>query len=572
MESKVALDLLKEPINKLIKGIGKELEQAITNRLLEYQAEEYRRNFYSKTILHRIEPKSLEEFYQPLFIINRGAIKPTESVSQLFSKHNFITLIGSAGSGKSTIVKYLFINSIKEKFKIPIKIELRYLNDFEGSLQEYIYQKIFMFHKLGVSNSIIDRLLNSGDFIFFFDGYDEIDSNSKLAVTKSMDEFVQKYGSNKYLLTSRPYTHIELLPQFTNFEVCNLEDDEIVAFIQKQLPKEESELTQKIILAIDKKENSGYKTFLSNPLLLSMFILTFQSYSDIPEKKSEFYSQVFDALFSLHDSMSKMAYTREKMSGLNKEHFEELLRLFSFISFFEEKFVFSQAYITEKFELIKKMKKSVDFDNEKLIADLQVAICILNKEGLDYLFPHRSLQEYFAASYVKTLGVENKKKFYGKLQTEIESNYMSLFRRDNFLNLLYELDFSAYTRYLAIPLIQKNLNGIFEIKRFTAKNSYQYYCKLTFLSDFIMGFDKKWDLIFDKFFVEGLNIMFKGDGINQFVLTEEEIYRDNSEDNVKKVIQSIKSVKSSGKEIIASMEQILNDIDKGDEAILDLIS
>mgnify|MGYP006218564919 CR=1 FL=1 len=68
MEIKDLTTFFKGPIEKLIGSIGSELQQSFSNRLLEYQVEEYKRNFFSKTILHRAEPKPLSEFYQPLFI------------------------------------------------------------------------------------------------------------------------------------------------------------------------------------------------------------------------------------------------------------------------------------------------------------------------------------------------------------------------------------------------------------------------------------------------------------------------------------------------------------------------
>mgnify|MGYP005811861121 CR=1 FL=1 len=200
------------------------------------------------------------------------------------------------------------------------------MNEFKGSINDYIYNEIFHFQKLGFSNSIIDRLLSSDSFVFFFDGYDELNSTIKSKTTQDIDSFVQKYPSNKFVVTSRPYTSVDLLPLFSNFYVCDLEPSEIAAFVKKQIPDSESELAGKIITAINKIENRSYNSFLSNPLLLSMFILTFQSYSDIPQKRSEFYDQVFDTLFSIHDAVSKLAYVREKVSGLSKDQFEEILR------------------------------------------------------------------------------------------------------------------------------------------------------------------------------------------------------------------------------------------------------
>jgi GTPase SAR1 family protein len=271
-------DSIKETIGMVVKGLTNEIKFIINNRMLEYQAEEFRRNLYTKTLLHRAEPKNLFEFYVPLHIWkldrNRRDSKiPTTSATELFKIAKRITLIGSAGSGKSTIVRYLFLNCIKENFKIPLKVELRYLNDFEGSLIQYIKEQIFKLDKISESDNIIDRLLLSGKFVIFLDGYDEINSGEKERVTKEIDDLVRVYSKNHYILTSRPYTNIDLLPSFHNFHVCDLSKDEIDEFVRKQLPNDEKELAEKIVTAVHKEENKAFTSFLNNPLLLSMFIL-----------------------------------------------------------------------------------------------------------------------------------------------------------------------------------------------------------------------------------------------------------------------------------------------------------
>lgn len=138
--------------------IGKGLDKAIdniefimNNNILEYLSEEYNRNLYVKTLLHRATPVNLFEIYQPLYITpsrnwykqsSRNRVS-TASIKELFKEQQYIILKGTAGSGKSTIIKYLFLNAIQTKFKIPIKIELRYLNDYNGNIIEYIQDKIF---------------------------------------------------------------------------------------------------------------------------------------------------------------------------------------------------------------------------------------------------------------------------------------------------------------------------------------------------------------------------------------------------------------------------------------------
>lgn len=483
IEIKDLSSYFKGPLDKLLGFVGSELKQTFSNRLIEYQREEYKRNYFSKTILHRTAPKSLSEFYQPLYIRWTGdhSGQPaqrisTHSVKKLFQNRSKITLIGTAGSGKSTIVKYLFTNCFTEQFKIPIKIELRYLNDYAGSINDYIFKEIFQFHKLGVTDEIIDRLLNSGDFIFFLDGFDEIKLAKKPSITKDIDSFVTKYSDNKYLITSRPYTDADLLPLFLNFNVCELQQSEISSFIEKQIPSSETELARKIINSV--KNSNTYESFLKNPLLLSMYILTFQSYSSVPAKRCEFYDQVFNTLFSIHDSVSKLSFVREKQSGLSKDQFEITLQLFSFISFFEDMFNFSEKYLNDTLNKIKAKKSNLTFDNDKIISDLKVAIGILNNEGLDYTFPHRSLQEYFAALYISNITDANKIIFYRQLYQRIINNLMIISSKSHFFGLLGELDYDSLATNIIIPMLERIYQDVQQTTTNDKSSAFNNYGKL----------------------------------------------------------------------------------------------
>jgi predicted NACHT family NTPase len=576
METKDFTTIFKGPLDKIIGLIGNELQQIFSNRLLEYQTEEYKRNYFSKTILHRAEPKPLDEFYIPLYISEQKHSHPpkriaTNSAEKLLSKWKYITLIGNAGSGKSTIVKYLFVNSFQVGYKIPIKIELRYLNEFKGNLHDYVFNEIFKFQKLGFSNTIIDRLLDSDNFIFFLDGYDEINSNIKTQTTKDIDSFVTKYPKNRYVITSRPYTNIDLLPLFKNFQVCNLQENDIAAFVKKQIPKEEKELADKMIKAISKRENLSYRDFLSNPLLLSMFILTFQSYSDVPQKRSEFYSQVFDTLFSVHDSMSKLAYVREKTSGLSKDQFEEILRLFSFISFFEEKFIFPSNYLSDKLSIIKSKKKSLDFDNTKFVEDLQVAVGILNKEGLDYTFPHRSLQEYFAAVYIEKLGLVNKKSIYEKLKKEIEDNYTSLMSKDHFYGMLSEIDRNYLSRYLAIPIIENLYQELKKVNQIDKKVAYEFYGRLLLPFHILLRTSQHHKDVHDELLSSEIRYIFFGGKKNQFDFSQVDEKQFGKEFNFPKMIEKVSHFRDCGDQIIQRLVKSIDEIDKSDEEIINLI-
>lgn len=576
MEIKEFKSLLETPINSLLKSVGNELKQVAKNRILEYQATEFKRNYYTKTLLHRSEPIELTEFYQPLYIANQPdttkmskKVKkiPTEDISKLFKKSNYITLIGNAGSGKSTIVKYLFINAVQTSYKIPIKIELRYFNEYKYSFTDYIYDEIFLFHKLGFTNQIIERLLGEDSFVFFLDGYDEISSNKKEQVTQEIDKFVSRFSKNKFLITSRPYTNIDTLPFFSNYVVCNLDDKEIFSFVKKQISNSEKELAEKIIKAINQIDNRSYRTFLSNPLLLSMFILTFQSYSEIPKKRSDFYKQVFDTLYSVHDSVSKLSFVREKISGLPKEGFEDILRLFSFISFFEEKFIFQEEYLYQKLNIIKEKKKNLEFDNDHLVEDLQVAIGILNKEGLDYTFPHRSLQEYFSANYISNLSYQNKELIFKKIKSIIEKEYIYLIHNQNFLTLLGEQDYNSMMRLVAIPMLESIFENLDSKKRLNLNQKYDIVCK-TFLTGLeLMQPELRKELIHKEFCENNRpKMILIGENNNNFVFPKEQNII-----NKKDVDKSIELIKNRKKVWIDDIKKNISEQEQSDADIIDII-
>lgn len=267
----------------------------------------------------------------------------------------------------------------------------------------------------------------------------------------------KKYPQNKYILTSRPFVNIELLENFHNYEVCDLSIDEIKSFIEKQFNKTEKELAEKIIQTINSEDAQTYKSFLSNPLLLSMFIITYQTDSNIPQKRSDYYNQVFNTLYSVHDTSSKLGFVREKKSGLSKENFVEILKRFSFKSFFNQNYTFTTEYFERRLQEIKSDLK-LSFRNEDIIYDLEVAIGILTQDGLDITYPHRSLQEYFAALFVTTITYENKLKVYSYLYDlfiKILDDRTIGDNNSNFFLLLSEMDIVEFQKRLIIPFLKE---------------------------------------------------------------------------------------------------------------------
>jgi hypothetical protein len=132
------------------------------------------------------------------------------------------------------------------------------------------------------------------------------------------------------------------------------------------------------------------------------------------------------------------------------------------------------------------------FENTKLINGNQVAINILNKEGTDYTLPHRSLQEYFTATYIFSLNEENKKIVYSKIINSLtEKNIFSHSSKDNFYLLLSELDQVNVIKYALTPNFENFIKtkNITKYKRKTIIDTFLILNQLFSLFEYILKYD-----------------------------------------------------------------------------------
>lgn len=447
--------LLFKGATRLSKEISSLLKIGLKN-YLESQTEKY---YLTNTFLHRFEKVRFDDIYFPISVLYHNYHTNFHKLSEVFDKYNFITVIGGAGSGKSTFVKYIFLTAIKQTHKIPILVELRHLNEYDGSLTDFISSKILNL-KIEPNDTTLDRVLKKGDFLFLFDGYDEIFTKRKQQIANDIETFTDKYYKNNFIITTRPGSGIESVQRFFNFTVKELTNIEVYQFIDIMVVNEERNGQIKNI--IEKTETKDYKEYLTNPLLLSMFILAFESHPEIPSKKSAFYRNVFDTLYSKHDGVTKGSFPREKKSLIKREDFEEILSAFAFLSLVEGKYSFTEEYLSKKLLVIHKKKPDLNFKIEELLFDLETSISIMVKDGFEFKFPHRSMQEYFASLFISQLPENKKNKAYEKIKSKlVKSSYDGSF---NLWRLCKELDYSFYYEYIVLKEL-KNVSKLLHNER-----------------------------------------------------------------------------------------------------------
>lgn len=475
MELEAIAKLIAKPAIKESMPIFNKLKDkvcyAFNDGLLDYFEASLNKYKEIKTLLHR-QPTSFYDVYFPAKLTTKGMndVIETDSIKNLFKDGNFITIIGDAGSGKSTLLKHLFISSFVEYFQAPILVNLRDLNEENCSLDKYLVENI-LDNNLSPSENFLEKLLKSGEFLFFLDGYDEINSKNKHEITKKLEKFIDKYPKNKYVLTSRPYSSIEFFKNFRNLHILDLSPDDQLNFIKQQIINDK--LSDKIISSLEEAAKNNIDSYFKNPLLLTLYIMAYSKNSSIPNKKYIFYRRVFDVLFAEHDSATKVGFEREIKTLLNQEVLEGVLQIFCFLSFFDSKFDFKKDYINKQLTSIKE-KKDVKFRNNDFIEDMILSIGLWSEDSGVYAFSHRSMQEYFVSTYLSNMGNEKNKKLVYKKILELAPDRK--FDTKNFLSLCYEMDEKFYINNYALPMIRK-------IKKLLLNTNGKYNLKFTYLNE-----------------------------------------------------------------------------------------
>lgn len=456
------LDILKDPLLKLAKKTREEIVHLAKNELKDYLISSAKKYGKTKTFLYRYERIDFYKAYYPIKIRDQEKTINLNDVNNLFKESQYCSIIGNAGSGKSMLTRHFFLNTLKNQDSIPLIIELRNLNKFDGTIIEYIHSLLLNI-KVGPNINILERMLKSGKFTFLFDGYDEIYQNKVDLLTDQINTFIDLYHNNKFVITSRPGSNSELIPRFNNFQVNSLTKIESKEFIRKQLKLRWKHNSQQLIdnlsEIIDDKKYKDVNTYLKNPLLLSMFMLTYEVKSNIPQKRSDFYANVFDVLCLEHNALSKPGYQHEKQSDLSNSDIEKILQFFSFSTYIKGIYSFDYSSLKSELNIISdKNYKNISFKSEKLINDITVSIPILLKDGIEYKYIHRSLQEYFSCLFIKNVEDKFKEKIYSKSLTEIALKSNDSFF--NFWNLCTEIDKNSFISFFVIPTLQKFLSKI----------------------------------------------------------------------------------------------------------------
>ena len=306
--------------------------------------------------------------YEPLELASevddrsRKTVTQKVNVSEAIKNHHYTVVLGAPGAGKTTLLRYLALHFAKAKRDgqelvrgeaeqadlgnslLPIFFRIAdYAEQLEQqpnlSLLDYLCQfyrrweddlerrsPLLLLRKLAMEIELMGEVsptlkfadvllqqMKQGNCLMLLDGLDEVfDQESRRLIVNRIDQFVERFGANKFVVTSRiaGYQDVRLGDRFTEFTITDMNEAQVEQFLQRwcraieqvqkpeaseeQVQREGDQQTRLILEAI--KTNEGVKRLTANPLLLTILALIHRNGERLPERRMKLYELAVQTL------------------------------------------------------------------------------------------------------------------------------------------------------------------------------------------------------------------------------------------------------------------------------------
>jgi NACHT domain len=307
-------------------------------------------------------------------------------------------LIGSAGMGKTFLLRWLFLNLLEnEKSKIPFYVELRGINHGgDVNLSKFLYDAVTG-QRAHLSFDAFNSGMKEGSFVLILDGLDEVQRDKRDILSRQIVSLQDTCPGLIIVISSRHDESFNSWQRARRYYVLPMGKKETISLINK-LPYK-SDVKKKFNAEVASNLYDRHQSFLSNPLLITIMLLTYGDLGNVPAKMHIFYEQAFETLFYRHDTWKEAGYQRKHYSILPVDEFRDCLSSFCISSYKKSQYEFTMLSAIDFINKAAKFER-VELNAAEFLKDLEESICMLRRDGLMYTFTHRSFQEYFSAVFI----------------------------------------------------------------------------------------------------------------------------------------------------------------------------
>lgn len=401
--NRIVAELTVSTAKEVIKNVGSiismtsdKLSDLFSNIYKDYLIQTYSKVSTIKTFINPQKPIDLYDNFVSLNLKNGSAIVDEVEFIEKLKPGKKVVISALAGRGKSVLMKYIALSKYHAPDgRIPIFLELRNLNSLtKKDILYYLHNTYKGDKRLSYEKFI--SYLNSGAFLLIFDGFDEVNPADRDDIENQILIISRKHPEVTIIISGRPDEKFNSWSNFNHYSILPMTIEQVEDLVSKL--DYDHALKNKFMKQVKGSLFESHDSFLSTPLLATLMLLTFEQYADIPNKLHVFYDNAFETLFKKHDAM-KEQYIRSTRSNLPVDVFRKVFSGFCAISYSDSVYSFSREHI------LSDINKSLNYyqnpcNPEQFLSDLVESVCLIQLEGFEYHFVHRSFQEYFCALFL----------------------------------------------------------------------------------------------------------------------------------------------------------------------------
>ncbi|SAL09845.1 NACHT domain protein [Caballeronia cordobensis] len=401
----------------LIKDLYNGAKGALSNKFKKWQGEQAPKKVAQKILmigmvktLWQVDKEVwLGNFYYPASIFSVShEYRQLNSLADI--QFQRIVIQGVVGQGKSMLLRHLCVQELtgRGSGKIPLFIELREIRG-EKRLLSLILRELGNYG-LVEDVDVFKYLAKTGRLALLLDGFDEIDIGNVPSVLEELEQLSFNFEDLTVVATSRPDCAIQHSAAFRRVYLSMLAQSDHLPFLTR-LGLDRVHAND-IATAIENSP-SHVAELINTPLMLTLTVTVYRSEKSIPAELPEFFEALFTTVFTRHDR-SKPGFVREHRTGLGERALQKLFEGFCFMAAQRSK---TRTLTNEEFSSF--FEKASHYFPETICSvesfkhDVSKVACLMLEDGIgEITFLHKSIAEYFAASFVRRQQERAAKKFY----------------------------------------------------------------------------------------------------------------------------------------------------------------
>lgn len=347
------------------------------------------------------------------------------SAKQLRSRN--LVIIGPPGSGKTTLLKHVTLtlaaddkprNSAKID-ALPILLFLRdhaptIMTEPSFSLVQAVQERLKIWD-VSIPADWFEAALQRGQCLVMLDGLDEVaDAAMRQHVVDWVQRQIQRYGKNRFLISSRPFGYYSNpLQQVTLLDVRPFTIEQVKKFVHNWYLANEIMSAQKDDPGVRMDARRGAEDLLwrlrqvpvllemaVNPLLLTMIATVHRYRSSLPGRRVELYAEICEVFLGKRQQARGLTFD---LTPAQKQ------RVLQSLAYYMMRHNMREIAIEEAIQVIEyplqrvkgpQQKDGVDSGEEFLKTTENSSGLIVEREVGFYSFAHLTFQEYLAAAHV----------------------------------------------------------------------------------------------------------------------------------------------------------------------------